>query len=182
MMDQKIQLLIAVVLIAGAIMVLQKPALEVETPVATGTEGLEIGIEVGNIAPDFELNLLDGGPVRLSDYRGKVVLVNFFASWCPPCRAEMPEMNEYARQEEELVILFVNLQESDSAVRNFAQELGITQPVLMDPDAKVEGVYRSIKTQPITYFIDRDGVIRDVKFGAMVPGETQQKTAPLLEN
>lgn len=120
----------------------------------------------GYIAPDFTLNTLDGGAITLSDLRGQAVLVNFWASWCPPCRAEMPAIQRvYERYRDQgFTVLAVDLQESDRQVAAFSSSLGLTFPILMDRDGSVFNRYQ-VKALPSTFFVDRQGVIRDVAVG-----------------
>src|SRR5699024_6220346 len=80
-------------------------------------EDVQVGLEKGKRAPDFELETLEGGTVKLSDYRGKRVMLNFWASWCGPCRAEMPDMQTF-HEDTEIVILAVNLTDTESSEKN----------------------------------------------------------------
>lgn len=122
--------------------------------------------QAGFVAPDFTLDTLDGGAITLSDLRGQAVLVNFWASWCPPCRAEMPAIQRvYERYRDQgFTILAVDLQESDRQVTAFSSSLGLTFPILMDRDGSVFNRYQ-VKALPSTFFVDRQGVIRDVAVG-----------------
>ncbi|MHB8376396.1 MAG: TlpA family protein disulfide reductase [Dehalococcoidia bacterium] len=118
-------------------------------------------------APEFALQDLDGRAVRLSDFRGKVVLVNFWATWCPPCRKEFPELvRAYDESGGTLVVLGVDLQENPDAVRKFAAEYGAKFPIVIDVKASVAEAYRVFGI-PSSYFIDQQGVLRDEYFGAM---------------
>ena len=127
------------------------------------------GPEIGNLAPDFQLDNLDRQSVNLSDFRGKPVLVNFWASWCPSCRSEMPFIQDVFTDkkwaDEGLVVLTIDIGESPSAVREFVKEYGLTFPVLLDikGDVSLEYYVRSI---PTTFFIDREGIIREIKIGS----------------
>lgn len=134
----------------------------VRTPAAQG----DVGTEEGQRAPDFELEDLAGNEVRLSDYRGQVVLVNFWAVWCGPCRAEFPEIQGvYARnQDQGFVVLAVNVQDREEQVREYAQELGLTFPVLLDPLGRATGPYKANKL-PTSYLLDPEGVIALKKIG-----------------
>ena len=118
---------------------------------------------VGEPAPDFALELPSTGElIRLSDFRGRTVLLNFWATWCPPCRAEMPEFNEIyeARlQDEDFVVIAVDVQESDAQVQRFLDELGLAFPVAMDRDGAVAQHYE-VRGLPATFLIDREGVLR----------------------
>ena len=122
----------------------------------------------GFTAPDFALSLLDGGEISLSELRGKVVLVNFWTSWCPPCRKEMPAIESVYRSYNDmgLVVIGLNLtaQDSKQAAASFAQEVGVTFPIALDLDNSVGILYR-VTALPTTFFIDRKGVIRSVIVG-----------------
>ncbi len=120
----------------------------------------------GFSAPDFTLQTLDGKSVSLSELRGKVVLVNFWATTCHPCEAEMPTMERVYEQEKGkgFVVLAVTAEPSAEAVRAFVQKYGITFTVLLDRNAKVSREYRVYGT-PTSFFVDRRGVIRWVVFG-----------------
>ena len=129
-----------------------------------------VGLEKGNLAPDFELTTVTGEKVKLSDYRGKKILLNFWASWCGPCRAEMPDMqklNEEGR--EDLVILAVNAtgtERSKVAPTNFIKELGLTFPIAFDEEGKVVKTYQVIAL-PTSFFIDSEGKINDKYTGTL---------------
>lgn len=122
----------------------------------------------GFFAPDFTLDTLQGGQVRLSDLRGKIVVINFWASWCLPCRAETPALqNSYERYKDSgVVILGVNLTDQDSLndVKDFVRQFGLTYPILLDRDGSTSLRYR-IQGLPSTYFLNRAGVIRTVVVG-----------------
>jgi len=127
--------------------------------------------QVGKPAPDFELLGLDGQAVSLSGLRGKPVLINFWASWCEPCRFEMPFIQEiyegWTGKPPSLVILTINLGESPSRVERFMESYGLSFPVLLDTSQNVALEY-NIRGIPTTFFIDKDGIIRDIKFGAFL--------------
>lgn len=112
------------------------------------------------MAPDFRLEDLDGKPVRLRDLRGKVVLLNFWATWCPPCRLEMPAMEQLHREygPRGLVILAVNFREGRREIRSFLQEQDLTFSAIPDDEAKVFATYRAWSL-PTTYLIDKKGEI-----------------------
>jgi cytochrome c biogenesis protein CcmG, thiol:disulfide interchange protein DsbE len=126
----------------------------------------------GAPAPDFSLSGIDGAQVRLSDYRGDVVLVNFWATWCGPCRAEMPLLQERftALRESGLVVLAVNDDEPVGEVTAFVQELGLTFPILLDPGANVQQLYR-VLGYPTSFLVGRDGVIQRVHVGVLTDSQ-----------
>ncbi|WP_163102198.1 redoxin domain-containing protein [Peribacillus alkalitolerans] len=124
------------------------------------------GLKIGKDAPDFELQTLDGQKVSLSDLKGKKVMLNFWATWCPPCKAEMPEMEEFQQQlSKDEVILAVNI-DPQNDVEGFIDSMGVTFPIALDEDGEVNKMYK-ILTIPTTYFIDSDGVIQGKFIGAM---------------
>jgi len=129
---------------------------------------------IGAPAPDFEWTSLDGQTLRLSAYRGKVVVVNFWATWCPPCREEMPALQRVAASEPDVVVLEVDLMEPGDKARSFLDSLGLDrlQPVL-DSDGATTRRF-GVLSLPSTFFIDRTGVIRHLELTAM--SEAQIRT------
>lgn len=119
-------------------------------------------------APDFRLLGLEGKPLVLSELKGQVVLINVWATWCPPCRAEMPTIQaSYERYRDQgFTVLAVNLQEDPRTVGTFMQQFGLTFPALLDLDGKVSNTYRAYAL-PSSFFVDRRGVIRAVYRGPM---------------
>ena len=119
-------------------------------------------------APDFELKTLDGEPISLSDMRGKAVLINFWASWCPPCRSEMPAMQQIYEEygPDEFVILAVNSTHQDrlTDAESFVAERGLTFPILLDTQGQVSSTYQ-VRSLPTSFFVDRDGIIREIVIG-----------------
>src|SRR2546428_4115923 len=140
----------------------------VELPTALQTTGLEIGVQEGNLAPDFLLGTLDGSEVRLSALRGQPVVLNFWATWCAPCRQEIPQfVAAYERfRNESLLVLAVNMQEGKSIARGYAEDFGMKFPIPIDVDGEVGDEYRLLGL-PMTYFIDRGGVVRSVFTGPL---------------
>jgi cytochrome c biogenesis protein CcmG/thiol:disulfide interchange protein DsbE len=142
--------------------------------------------EVGHFAPDFALKNLTGKTVRLSDFRGKkVVLINFWATWCPPCRLEMPTMQQiYSDYKDRgFEILAINIEpDATDEIRQFMKELRLTFPVLLDSDMKVTRQYRLFGL-PISILIDRHGIIRskDVGYHDWTTAESRQRVEALLK-
>ncbi len=123
---------------------------------------------VGASAPDFVLKSVDGNDVRLSDYKGKVVLLNFWATWCPPCRSEMPSIESLSKKMKgyDFVILAVSIDGFEtSRLKNMVSPSHYTFTVLHDRDKKVADVYL-ISGIPTTYIIDKEGTIVDKSVGA----------------
>ncbi|MDP1715718.1 MAG: TlpA disulfide reductase family protein [Anaerolineales bacterium] len=122
----------------------------------------------GFLAPDFTLDNLQGEKVTLSDLRGKIVVINLWATWCPPCRAEMPALeNAYEQYKDSgLVVLGLNVtnQDSESEVPRFVEEFGLTFPILLDRDGSVSALYE-LRGLPTTFFVNRAGIIRTVVVG-----------------
>jgi peroxiredoxin len=128
----------------------------------------KVAAEENALAPDFLLESVSGDEVRLSDYRGRPVVLNFWATWCRPCRKEIPLLvaaqNEY--EDEGLVVIGLNLQEGKSLIEPFAEDFGMNFPILIDRDGEVGDRYRLLGL-PTTFFIDRDGVIRSIFTGPL---------------
>jgi thiol-disulfide isomerase/thioredoxin len=136
--------------------------------------GLSIGTTVGDLAPDFTGTTLDGETIRLGDLRGKVVLVNDFASWCGPCLAETPHLVEvFNANAEDVVFIGLNLQESEDAVVTYRDDFAVTYPLVLDPDGRLTDIYKPIGL-PTSWFIDPDGVVRYVHVGPMTAGMIQR--------
>lgn len=154
---------------------LNKPAMATDAGViraqiqADGAAG-----RIGAVAPDFEWTGPDGETLRLSSYRGKVVVVNFWATWCPSCRSEMPALQRVAASEPDVVVLEVDLMEPGDKARSFLDSLGLDrlQPVL-DSDGATTLRY-GVLSLPSTFFIDKDGVIRHLELTPM--SEEQMRT------
>ena len=138
----------------------------------------------GFLAPDFELTTLNGEMVSLSDLRGKVVLVNFWASWCPPCRSEMPAMEriytEYGPNE--FVILAVNNSRQDrpAEAERFVAEKNLTFPILLDTDGQVSALYQ-VHSLPTSFFIDREGIVSEIVIGGMSEALLRTRVENLLQ-
>ena len=123
--------------------------------------------QVGELAPDFQAQTLDGHTISLSDLRGKPVLINFWATWCSPCHAEMPYLQQIHEEwsDEGLILLAVNIGESPAAVEEFAQVYNLTLPVLLDINGAAAQQY-GVPPLPTTFFVDRYGVVQKKVVGA----------------
>jgi len=122
----------------------------------------------GFLAPEFKLETSDSQSIALSDYRGKAVLINLWATWCPPCRAEMPTIEKMYQeyQSQGLIVLGVNstAQDDPSAIAPFVSQYNITFPILLDVSGEASNLYE-LRSLPTSFFIGRDGVIKEVVVG-----------------
>ncbi len=139
----------------------------------------------GFLAPDFTLEVAGGGQITLSDLRGKVVLLNLWASWCLPCRAEAPALERAYQlyKDQGVIILGVNAtyQDSEQNAAAFVQENGLTFPIVYDRDGAVSRRY-ALAALPASFFIGRDGVIRSVAVGGLMnESMIQTKIEELLQ-
>ncbi|MBP2242831.1 peroxiredoxin [Cytobacillus eiseniae] len=135
------------------------------------TKTVEVGLQEGNKAPDFVLKSLEDTNVKLSDLQGKKLILNFWATWCPPCKAEIPHMQEFyaTRDKSNVEILAINLTTSEKNsenVKEFMEERNVTFPVLLDEEGDIGTLYQAI-TIPTSYFIDSHGIIRKKIVGPM---------------
>ncbi len=134
---------------------------------------------VGGPAPPFTLNDLEGHPVNLMDYQGKVVLLTFWATWCEPCKKEMPEIEAAYEQHKDqgFVVLAINFGENPDPARSFAHHGRLTFPILLDPSVKVASRY-GVVSLPVSFFIDSNGLIRERVFGGTL---TKEGIAEILQ-
>lgn len=168
-------------LAAGLLVFVGLPAWPTAETAAQGTPATPAPAPVvGAPAPDFTLEDLDGNPVRLADQQGQVVLVNFWATWCGPCRLEMPELQARydALKDQGFTVLAVNLDEPREDAALFAQDLSLSFPVLLDPGATVNDLYR-VRAYPTTYFIDRDGNVDALHVGILSAAQLDDYLAEL---
>lgn len=138
----------------------------------------------GFSAPDLTLDSLGGGQMTLAELRGQVVMINLWASWCPPCRAEMPAIEKVyqAYKAQGLIVLGVNttFQDTEADAQAFVREFGLTFPILLDRDGAASRRYQ-LRGLPSTFFIDRRGIIRSVVIGGpMSEALIQSKVEDLL--
>ncbi|MFC4324197.1 redoxin domain-containing protein [Litchfieldia salsa] len=132
---------------------------------------IKIGLQEGDLAPDFELETLDGQLVKLSELKGKKIILNFWATWCPPCKAEMPHMQSFYEDQDHgsVEILAVNLTNSEQrkdAVNKFVEQYQLTFPILLDQSGEIGDTYRAY-TIPTSYYIDSSGIIVKKIIGPM---------------
>jgi thiol-disulfide isomerase/thioredoxin len=134
---------------------------------------------VGNSASPFKLKDLEGNLVQLDDFKGKPVLINFWATWCGPCRFEMPAIqSRYNEYGDELVVIAINFDEPEQVVQQFVDELGLSFIVLLDPGGGVQRDYR-VRAYPTTYFLDEEGVVKFLHIGYMSELQIDQYLAQI---
>ncbi|MFB7156133.1 peroxiredoxin family protein [Lysinibacillus sp. NPDC056232] len=182
-MKKNIGLLIVVLLVVAMIGTYVKQQIDKDREIETASLGKEmderkIGLNNGDTPPDFTLTSLDGKNVTLSELRGKKVVLNFWATWCPPCKAEMPHMQNYYEQnakKDNVEIIAVNLTKAErdvtedakiDSVMTFKESFNLTFPILLDQKNSAGLAYQVI-TIPTTYFIDSNGYIRRAITGPM---------------
>lgn len=182
-MKKNIGLLIVVLLVVTMIGTYVKQQIDKDREIETASLGKEmderkIGLKNGDTPPDFTLTSLDGEDVTLSELRGKKVVLNFWATWCPPCKAEMPHMQNYYEQnakKDNVEIIAVNLTQSErdvtedekiDSVMTFRESFNLTFPILLDPKNSA-GLDYQVITIPTTYFIDSNGYIQRAIRGPM---------------
>ncbi|GMR10700.1 MAG: hypothetical protein BMS9Abin28_1522 [Anaerolineae bacterium] len=153
----------------------------------TGTPASNLGgaVRVGGIAPDFSLPDLNGERHSLGQHRGEAVILNFWATWCPPCRFEMPVLQQaFERYSDQgFVVLAVNLTESDDRdlVAPYRDELGLTFPILLDEESLVSGDLYRVLGIPTSVFIDRRGIVREIYIGAIPLSELDSKVRSIMD-
>ena len=123
-------------------------------------------IVAGELAPDFTLTNMEGKEVKLSDYKGKLVYLNFWATWCGYCDEEMPDLQALNAENDDLVVLAVNVREDKDTVQAYLEKGGYDFPVLLDLEGEIAGTYL-VSGMPTTYFINSKGVLLDRYPGMM---------------
>lgn len=167
------------IVLAGAVWVSQRARLPAES---APSEDCAAAVAVESDAPGLTLTTLAGESVSLERLRGSTVLLNTWATWCPPCRDELPALEAVARRyaDRGLVVVGVNIGESPSAVRSFVDRSGLTFPIWLDPGEASLRAFAAISL-PSTFLIDPSGVVRARWFGATCERELEAAILPILE-
>ena len=134
------------------------------------------------VSPQFALKDLNGRTVQLSTYRGKVVLINFWATWCPPCRVEMPDLIRLQREYASHGLQIIGITyppENKNRVRRFARSLKVNYPIILGT-REIRARFSSEEILPLTVVIDRDGKVNDIISGILLPEEFDEQIKPLL--
>lgn len=136
----------------------------------------------GKPAPDFTGTDLAGNRVSLQDFRGKPVLLNMWASWCPPCKQEVPELEEFYKEyaPKGVAVLTVNMNEDKATVASFVAQQKVTFPVVLDESGKIGELYH-VDGIPASFFIDKDGILRAVRVGGMTKTEMINRISTLMQ-
>ncbi len=160
---------IVLIVIIGvvALMIYAGARLSRKTAQASGDSSPEGSLKAGSMAPDFELKTLDGKPVKLSAYRGKAVLLNFWATWCAPCKVEMPWFVDFYKQYQTQGLEVVGIALDDSShdeIAKFVKDMNVNYTILQGTE-NVGDAYGGVNVFPTTFFIDRNGKIVNVVYG-----------------
>ncbi|MGE6257099.1 peroxiredoxin family protein [Heyndrickxia sporothermodurans] len=178
MKSSKLFLMIVIVLIAIIIVInILKPSISSgekkvkDLPVAESSKKKTNTLDQGVKAPDFELFTLDNTKSKLSDYRGQKIILNFWATWCPPCKAEMPHMEAFYKKNKDKNISLVSvnltsLEKGKSKITSFVKEYGLTFPIMLDESGKIGVEYQAFAI-PTSYIIDEKGIITQKIVGPM---------------
>ncbi|MFH0796078.1 MAG: TlpA disulfide reductase family protein [Candidatus Omnitrophota bacterium] len=134
-------------------------------------------------APDFTATLLDGKTLSLNSLKGKIVILNFWATWCRPCRNEIPEFIKFyqAHARQGVEILGISVDEDESSLRQFVQTSKIRYPITQDKSGQISSLYGGIRSIPTTFVIDRKGVIRNKFVGSLKEDQLIQALQPYLK-
>ena len=180
---RKNMLVIGVLVIAVGLLMLAFACTLLAQRLLTQGSGSGFGpARVGSKMQDFTLVDIDGNSVRLSDYAGRPVLMNFWATWCPPCREEMPALNDFflAQEHTGFVILAIDAGDPEGEVIDFTWEQGLQFPMLLDPSSELVHSLR-IRYYPTSIMIGRDGVIQSIHTGMYTPELLERELLPLIE-
>ena len=173
---------VGIAALAGIAYVATLPAAPPISPASEPVDiaSLEVAPTQGSLAPDFSLLTVDGEQITLSELRGHPVMINLWATWCAPCRIEMPHIQDRFERyaEDGFIVLAVDFDEPAEFVAEFRDELGLTFDLLLDPGAEVQELYRN-RSYPSTFFIDANGVIQVQHIGLMTEGQLDENLAAI---
>lgn len=167
---KKVGLVVAIAAIVGSILLIENPFATQAVETAGRASDIRVGTDLGQRLPNFNLETIDGEKVSLNDYRGKVVFVNFWATWCPFCVDEIPDLERaFEEYGGDVAILGINRAESLQKQTGFLSDLQLrpTYPLLLDPSDNLAGAY-GVVVMPTTFILDREGVITQVKLGQFI--------------
>jgi thiol-disulfide isomerase/thioredoxin len=140
---------------------------------------LRTGTAIDEAIPNIHLVTFDGRELMTGELHGKVVVINAFASWCGPCRAETPDLvNFYQTNQDKVVLIGLNIGENESAVSNYQQDFGVPYPLVLDPDSEIAELFRP-RGLPTTWFIDPQGIVQRIHAGPLTAELMAQITAEI---
>jgi cytochrome c biogenesis protein CcmG/thiol:disulfide interchange protein DsbE len=169
-------------LIAGAVYFFDRPGDANSQAFTPSAEAQGAEPKIGKPAPDFVLKMTDGATQQLSSFKGKPVWINFWASWCPPCRAENADIQDVYNEHHEsdgLVFLAPSLGEAVDSVTSYMERADLHYPVGIDSDTQIAANYRVLGI-PTHIFVDRDGIIRDMRIGGMSKNTMEKMVAEII--
>ncbi len=172
MVENKLKFVILLVVIGGLVAV---------GSLVNAEEQSQVGTEVGKIAPDFKLPDLEGEQSSLSDFRGQYVVLNFWATWCPPCRQEMPNLDQFHQKNGNFTVVAVNIRDNKQRVQEFMQYNDYQFPILLDQTAEVSSKYQ-VGVIPTTYFLAPQGKIKKIHRGALTTEQLNRIKQNITEN
>jgi len=168
--------------IVGAVWYFDRPGSAISSQAVRVTASASgVAPRVGKEAPDFQVTGTDGQPYQLSQFRGQPVWLSFWATWCPPCRAENPDIQSVyeANRDQGLVVLALSIGEDGDTVRNYASRVGLTYTMGLDQTTEVAALYR-IAGIPTHFFIDRNGIIREWRIGGLSKKVMEKKVQEIV--
>ncbi len=161
------------------------PVVEIATatPTPQPTPDIPVGPYVDQLAPDFTLTGLDGQPLTLRELQGKPTLINFWATWCPPCRQELPDLQAiYDKHGDDINFVAVDVKESQSTVASFAERLNLTFPIVLDTNGAVSNQQYQVRGLPTTLFLNPQGIVATRHVGPLNQARIERYLTPLLES
>lgn len=184
MKGKNIVLSIIILMIIAIILVLQNPLRDKD--INNAKDSTDSGTKVNDLAPDLTFRTINGDTLKLSDLRGKGVILNAWAAWCPFCIDEMPDLQQISDERDDLTVIFVHRTRTESFdtassyLEEFmARKTPITDPVVLDPEDLFYSTFFGFG-MPVTLFIDKNGMIRDKKVGPMSLNEIKQRSEKIL--
>jgi cytochrome c biogenesis protein CcmG, thiol:disulfide interchange protein DsbE len=144
-----------------------------------GADNSAAGIDAGDRAPNFRIQLSDDQGLYLSDLVGRPILINFWATWCGPCRLEMPEIVQHSETSGDLLVIAINVQEELEPVAAFAEDFSMNMPVVRDERGEIRDLYQ-VRGMPTSVFINREGKIATYREGVMSPSTLEELLTQIL--